>query len=311
MVAPVEYPWSFIGVAVVDQDRAVLVADHDQSTEDFIPFGAMSRWTTRWENRTFNFFAVDVCVAHDPDRSLLIVGNHGTVIRRGADDSSEEHIDRSTDGPGSFGAIRAVSTIDQHAYAVGMRRQVYRCNGPSEWVRIDEGVRVDLSADASICFNSIAGFNRADIYAAGDNGEIWHYDDQTWSQCTSPTGHRISKVVCAGDGHVYLLGQEGLLVKGRLNDWTVLEQTATGEGFHDACWFKDKLYACTANGLWVLNDGALTAVDIGQHETRRSSCFEHLDANDDCIWSAGAKMLLRSMDGVTWEELPYPEIEAG
>lgn len=304
MVAPKDFAWSFIDVAVFDADRVCVVAGHDESMSQNNPNSMISRWAGAWSSRSFAINAVSVCIVTHPERSVLVVGNDGTVIRWDASDFSEEYIDTSEHGPRHRGNLREVNTIGRYAHAVGMGRTVYRCEDKAHWVRIDQGVRADVSQEPDAGLNSIDGFAEDDLYAVGWKGEIWHYDGSRWSRFESPEKLALQKVVCTPDGHVYALGQRGVIIRGRADQWDVVDQDETVDDFWGACWFQDRLYATTANGLFVLNDDKLSRVDVGL-PTSRADCFYRLSSTGDCIWSLGEKMLLRSTDGVVWDELPY------
>lgn len=304
MAAPKSYPWSFVDVDVFSEDRVYFVASHDESTRDNIPVSALMRWSGDWGIVPVPIFAVSLCTLSHPERTVLALGNEGTVIRWGTQGSTQEHIDTAPDGP-SRGGMREIRTIGQRAYAVGMGRMVYRCDGEQRWTRIDAGVRADLRVDDEAGFNSMDGFNEDECYAVGWNGEIWSYVRQQWQQHDSPTNLALQRVVCGGDGCVYALGQRGLILKGREGRWGVIEQDLTREDFWGACWFKGRLYAATANGLFVLDGDDLKAVDTGKLGKSRADCFYRLSANAECIWSVGERMAIYSSDGQRWKEVAY------
>lgn len=305
MTTPKNFPWSFTGVEAFSEDRIYFVATHDESTNNNIPVSALMRRGDDWGTLPIGIFAVGLCALAYPERTVLALGHEGTVIRWGTQGSAEEHVDATGDGP-THGNMREIRTIGQHAYAVGMGRIVYRCDGASSWTRINAGVRVDSEQNAESGFNSIHGFSEDDCYAVGWGGEIWRYTQQRWRQCSSPTQMALHRVVCAGDGYVYALGERGLIIKGRGDSWSAVQQDLTLEAFWDACWFKDRLYAATSKGLFVLSDDALAAVPTGSRGKSRSDCFSRLSATDDCIWSVGEKMVLYSRDGQLWQEVDYP-----
>ena len=305
MVAPKDFAWSFVDVAVFDANRVCLAAGHDESLNKNVPVSLITRWAGSWSSKTFDFAAVSLCIVTHPERSVLVAGNEGTVIRWDAQDFSQEHIDTSPEGPPSRGNIREISTIGKHAYAVGMGRMVYRCEGPANWVRIDKSVRADFAAEPDAGFNSSAGFDENEIYAVGWDGEIWGCIDQRWTRFDSPTTLALHKVVCAPDGYVYALGKCGLIVRGRRDQWEVMSQDETSEDFWGACWFRGALYASTARGIFCFAEGKLRPVDTGIKLKPRADCFYRLSAIDGCIWSVGEKMVIRSTEGVVWDELPY------
>lgn len=305
MVAPKKFSWSFVDVAAVRDNRAFMAASYDDAAKDNIPVSAVLSWDGNWSRRAFEMSAVSMCLLVQPQIALLMLGNNGKVVRWGSKDFSEEWIDNSSDGPGSRNGMREIRAIGQHAYAVGMGRMVYRCEAEDNWSRLDSGVRADLKLDSDSGFNSIDGFSEQDIYAAGWDGEIWHYFENRWTKLESPTNLALQRVVCAPDGYVYIVGQRGVIIKGRENGWEVVEQDLMKQDFWGACWFKGKLYASTANGIYVLDDDTLKSIDIGSIHKSRADCFYRLSSNEDCMWSIGEKMAVVTKDAQQWSEVTY------
>ncbi|CAI8730808.1 hypothetical protein [Pseudomonas chlororaphis] len=305
MVAPKNFAWSFRDVAVFSKERVYLTAGHDKSSAKNIPVSAILRWTGSWESKPFDIASVSLCVITHPERNVIMLGNDGRVVRWGSKDFSEEHVDNSDQGPEHYGAMREVRTIGRYAYAVGMGRIVYRCEGQANWRRIDQGVRTDSTKELEAGFNSIDGFSDDELYAVGWDGEIWGYSNRSWTKFESPTNLALYRVVCASDGQVYAVGQLGLIVRGRHSKWEIIEQDATREDFWGATWFREKLFLATANGLFTLQANSLAPVDIAPIKKTRSDCFYRLSSAEDCIWSVGEKMAIYSDDGHTWSEVVY------
>lgn len=305
MGAPRNFAWSFIDVAVFSEDRVYLTAAHDDSSSKNIPVSSVLRWNGKWASRSFGIAAVSLCVVTHPERTVLTLGHDGKVVRWGSRDFSEEHIDPSSDGPGVRGGMREIRAIGKHAYAVGMGRMVYRCDGESQWSRIDHGMRADIQIESDAGFNSIDGFDEEELYAVGWNGEIWSFDQKQWRRQDSPTRLALHRVVCAPDGQVYALGQRGLILRGRHGQWTTIERDGMQQDFWGGCWFNGRLYASTANGVFVLNGNTLEKVDTGKIRKSRSDCFYRLSSSSDCLWSVGEKMAIYSRDGETWKEVSY------
>ena len=68
------------------------------------------------------------------------------------------------------------------------------------------------------------------IYAAGWEGEIWHYDGNRWSSICSPTNIILNDICCAGDGNVYAGGRVGMLIVCRRDHWKVIDHDSMTEG---------------------------------------------------------------------------------
>lgn len=311
MAAPQDFGWTFRHVRAFGADRAVFVTGHDESAATDLPVSGIFYWAGQWICEPIPIIAISVTVTSGPKPNVLALGRDGTVMRWGTDPPAEEWIDNSTDGPQNLGDLREIRTIESRAYVVGMRRTVYRCDGPRNWTRIDAGARTPDDDESDAGFDSIDGFGESEIYAAGWDGEVWRFDGTNWAKIESPTNLAIHRVVCGGDGNCYGCGQEGVIVRGRGSVWSIVAQDETDDTFWGAAWFRDRLYLSTANGIFSLRDDTLVPVDI-KPKSRKSKIklapglsFYKLDSNEHMLWSAGEKLVLYTDDGEHWAETDY------
>ena len=192
--------------------------------------------------------------------------------------------------------IRYANSIDGYVYACGMKRQVYKRTGDNNWI--------DISApfpkkNEEVGFESIDGFSENEIYAVGWKGEIWQYTGLKWINRGSLTNLILTSVHCASDGIVYIVGQQGVLIKGRNDSWEIIEwEDEIVYDFWDISFFKDKFYITTINNLYTFEDGRLMEVDF--NDTQVLSFFGLTQA-EGVMWSIGAKDVL-SFDGTSWKK---------
>ncbi|MCF7221870.1 WD40/YVTN/BNR-like repeat-containing protein [Marilutibacter chinensis] len=242
---------------------------------------------------------VAATVVHEPIEQALFIGNGGEVICIGSGDTHEERLPSGRNGVGGRGPIRGVCAVDGVAHACGAGRQVYRRHGVDDWRAMDTGARPAAGDTRVVGFEAIAGFDRKDLYAAGLDGEIWHYGGKRWVQADSPTDKILTALCCAGDGHVYACGQAGTLLRGRGRRWEVIAHGGPGDDFWSLAWFQDTLYVASHGGLYTLDDDRLQPVAFGR--LRPKSCF-HLSAADGVLWSIAAKDVL-AYDGRRWRRI--------
>lgn len=131
------------------------------------------------------------------------------------------------------------------------------------------------------------------------DGAIWRRDASTWQTCASPTTVGLTSVLCAADGWVYAAGQHGVLLKGRVDQWTLIEHGATDDSIWGMAWFQGALYASTLNHVYRLQDDALVPVDFGTD--RPISCYQ-LSACGDALWASG-EFDVMSFDGRQWTQM--------
>jgi len=231
--------------------------------------------------------AAGICVARKPSEKLIVVSGDGQVFTYVGGQESGEKIRDAFD-------LRACAAIDGYAYACGMNREVFRRGGEGKWTAMHAPA---AEGDDDVAgFEAIDGFGADDIYAAGWEGEVWHWQGSAWAQAPSPVNVVLSGVCCAGDGNVYACGQAGTLLRGRGQDWEVLETEGLIDDFWDLRWFMDRLYVASMSALYELQGDVLVPVDFGRDAP--DSCYKLTDA-EGVLWSVGQQNIC-SFDGAAW-----------
>lgn len=294
--------WMFTRSCNYAEGKSFLLSFFDDGTDVpkdvtqvlFIKPGGLSHFMTAWQ-------AVAICAVFVPAITGLVISGDGRVLE-GSKGFSETVIDDSIEGPAYRGVLRDVRQIGDHAYACGMKRQVYRRETDGKWTRFDKGVVLPLTSGEIAGFNSIDGFSEDDIYAVGWGGEIWHCAKGAWEKIESPTNIKLERVVCAGDGQVYAVGQCGIILRGRGHGWDIVEQAETKEQFWGTAWHLDRLWLATASAVYVLDpEDDLKKIEIIP-DGEKITCG-WLDAGFGVMWSVGAKHLFRTTDGIKWEQV--------
>jgi hypothetical protein len=236
-----------------------------------------------------------------PQCQMIAISPWGHVLVDGKGDFHEEVIRDQDKAPVERkGKLLRVRGIGQRAYVVGMGRQVYRRDDAHRWTPIDQSVLVPADNMQLLGFNSIDGFSETDIYAVGLKGEIWHFNGKRWQQLDSPTNRILNDAVCAGDGQVYACGDEGFLLRGRNDNWSIITDESFKRDIWNLCWFADRLFIATTQGLFFLNDkGQVKSVDFGGDMPKTTY---HLSARDGILWSIGSKDIMQ-FDGKTWTRI--------
>ena len=171
-----------------------------------------------------------------------------------------------------------------------MGREVYRRDTANSWVMFGPGD--DGEPENFVCgFEAIDGFSGKDIYAAGWEGEVWHYDGRSWSPRDTPTTLAFHCLRCADDGQVYAVGQRGLILRGRGHRWELVPHEATEDDLWGCEWFQDRLFVATTHVLYELRGDDLVPVDHGEVPPP-ATCY-HLSAADGVMWSIGAEDVLQ------------------
>lgn len=232
---------------------------------------------------------------------FVAVGQYGNVLVGNLSATQEENgllTGRST--PLQRGPLVAARTIGRHVYAVGTTRQCYRRDGRDTWTCIDASAQSHGKDITDYSFQAIDGYGEDEIYTAGWEGEIWLWNGKHWALCDSPTNLGLHAVACGGDAKVYAAGQVGTLLRGRGDDWEVVEHGATEEDFWDLAWFQGRLYLSTTRFVYVLDDhGRLQRISFGEEV---SLTAYHLRVIEGTLWSIGPDDVL-IFDGQVWTRI--------
>lgn len=236
-------------------------------------------------------------VCHVPIERRLSLGSDGSVDVVGGGTKSKELIANCGVDSRKRGPLREIRGIAKgRAYAVGTCRQAYVREDENQWRCIDESAQVGDTPITDTSFESVDGFSEQEIYMVGWEGEIWKYDGSLFSQQKSPTELALYKIRCAPDGFAYACGQLGTLLRGRNDQWEIIEHESTREDLWGMEVFDGQLYVSSTNFVYRLEDDKLTPVDFGDEFVQ--TCYL-LSAADGIMWSIGFKDVME-FDGSNW-----------
>jgi hypothetical protein len=245
-----------------------------------------------------DFTTVSMTAAQSPLKQAVYLGLHGQTFFFGSGDEHEETIQSSNHSPAQIGMMRSIRNIHGVIFATGMRRQVYRRNAPDKWEYV--GVRDGIKDPSTVTsFEAIDGFGPDDLYAVGRDGEIWSSDNGDWTALPSPTNVILTGVCCAADGAVYACGRSGMILKGRRDEWRVVDHGVTKQDFWSIVCFDGRIFLSTSYQLFELRNDSLIPLTWGSQAVR--SCF-HLSVGGDALWSFGAKDVM-ALQGDAWTRI--------
>ncbi|KJH86142.1 hypothetical protein UG46_13700 [Pseudomonas fluorescens] len=281
-------------------DLGYLIATHDAATsEGYVDSILYTFYQGVWYAGTVPWLACSGTVCHVPAERSLTLGADGSVEASGGGVVREEASIASCGvDPTRRGPLREIRGIAKgRAYAVGTCRQAYVREGEDQWRCIDQSAQVGDTPITDTSFESIDGFTEQEIYTVGWEGEIWKYDGAVFTQQNSPTNLALYKVRCAEDGYAYACGQLGTLLRGRDDQWEVIEHDSTREDLWGMEHFAGQLYVSSTHFVYRLEGDTLKPVDFGDDAPR--TCY-HLSAADGIMWSIGPKDVME-FDGSSWK----------
>lgn len=254
----------------------------------------------QWMDGQFDHFMIDwhttAMTLYSEPLTLFSMGLDGD-IHVFEDERQHEIIN----GPQFIGPLRDMRIIAGTNYVAGMQRQVYRRRGPHDWVSISDAIR---NTDGIKGFNSLDGFAADEIYAAGLDGEVWRFDGQHWHAIDAPTSIALQRVLCADNGHVYIVGLAGTILVGRHDQWDVIDTDDSIEDFWGVEWFNGHLYIATTKVVYKMVDDKFIPQPIGSSGQASAS---YLQAAHGMLWSVGNRHLAYTRDGDTWTVVDYDD----
>lgn len=255
----------------------------------------------RWKDGAFVHFMIDWATtaisATTPPLTLLSMGLDGDIhVFQGSNRTTERIV-----GPGDFGPLRDMRLIAGAHYAAGMQRQVYRRNGDGSWQSIADAI---LNREGIKGFNAIDGFAATELYTVGMDGEIWLFDGQRWQALESPTSVALQGVHCSDDGTAYIVGQAGVVLFGRGDQWDFIDLGDFSEDLWGVQTFDGTLFVASSKGVYRIVDGELKKADIGSVGTGSAS---YLTKGDGVLWSVGNRHLAYTADGENWTVVDYDD----
>jgi hypothetical protein len=197
------------------------------------------------------------------------------------------------------GNLRRLASIDGTFYACGMDRVALRRTSAGRWAAFGPG---PLKDDPKVVgFEDIAGYSPTELYAVGWGGEIWWYDGKKWRRADSPTSAILSSMTCSPDGKVYVVGHDGVMLKGRRDQWELVETERT-DHLKDVAQLGGQIYVCTDFGLFKLEEsGLVEETDFAAEEDRPATCLHLLETPGELV-SLGTKDVFVKRDAA-WYRL--------
>jgi hypothetical protein len=292
--------------AIYRKAEIYLAAVNIELEEEDVYHGYVVRWANgvwagQWAiaNRIYALGVYDL----QRGRTTLALAPDGQIQVGDADGFRWESIDVTGDCPSQGRPVTCMRRVGNSIFVAGMSRMVYRRLADGMWTQFDDGMRVPRSSLDIEGFLGIDGFSEDDLYAVGYHGQIWHFNGRGWRQVDSVTNLKLECVRCAEDGNVYIGGSKGMVLCGREDSWTILEQDLTEETFWSLEYaFGSVFFATAGAGLYRLSARKLTSIDTGW--TPRPAT-RALHFNDGLLLSVGTHDVC-TYDGDRWFRIDQP-----
>lgn len=193
---------------------------------------------------------------------------------------------------GVRGHLRSLRVIGGAFYAVGMGRRVYRREAPGDWRAMHAP---EATAEQGVIgFEDMDAFDEGDLYAVGWQGEIWRRHTGRWMRVQSPVSANLNAVCCASDGVVYVVGDEGVMLRGRGDAWQIIE-TGRGDNLMDVAEHQGQIYVVTDFRILKLQEGRLVAERDFEDDDPPHTCLM-LEPGPGALLSIGPSQVMVRTD---------------
>lgn len=255
----------------------------------------VEQWAVRgWHQTT----GIHGCACFKPAERWVFIADPGEVYVVGqGDDDDERSITNKK--PAFFTSLRCIAR--EHAYAVGVGREVYRRTAPNKWQRLTtEDLTKPLNGNLENAgFDDIDGFAEDDLYACGPQGNLWHFDGKRWTSEECPSDANFEKIVCASNGQVYLTTDRHELWVGRDRKWRPIKVDLGYQFFQEIVSYRDLVIVSTDEALYDVSTGQARSLPMGQPQM---SNFAHLASGDGVLVVAGVDEAFL-YDGSRWKKI--------
>jgi hypothetical protein len=264
--------------------------------------------TTRndqWLQLQFDFDVISLVGLSVPERNYhawWMAGKRGEIVEVVGGVPTVTNISTAgTGGSTKLGYLAQMRKVGDALFVCGYRRQVYRLDG-EQWTLISTAILDNRPKGPWNGFESIDGFSSSDIYTVGDEGEIWHFDGNKWTQCESPTNRNLAEVRCF-DGKVWICGDGGLILVGDSHGWVVLwDQDEPSESWWSIERFGGRTFLAGNDFLGEFANGRIQpAVGAPSDITTM-----RLHQSNGLLWSIGEEDIF-SFDGLAWRRIICPQ----
>jgi len=191
--------------------------------------------------------------------------------------------------------FRFIKLIDGILYAGGTDNYIFSFIN-NKWTEIDTDAMRDVSVPKS--FENVTGFHAKELYAFGWEGAIWSNSTGKWKKISSSTEYILND----GDvhnQHVYIAGQLGTILKGRNDQWEIIDNRGLDLDIWSVQSFRDSVYFSTARGILKLENNKLTMFKSLGSDMRTTM---NLFVGPSGLWSVGTTDITL-FDGEQWHTI--------
>ena len=146
---------------------------------------------------------------------------------------------------------------------------------------------------------AVDSFPHEETYAVGWGGECLVKLNGTWTATDLSTNLDLYNVLCSPEHNVYICGDEGLLINGRLNQWNFISNEVTSEKLWGLAYFKSRIFVSDMYNIYEVIDNHLANIQYNKSDSPPPLTYKLMTYKDKILWSIGEKHLY-IFDGYKW-----------
>lgn len=255
--------------------------------------------------------------SNDKPRTVYALSEEGDIEILNREDTSVEKIkDAGLLSTSKFyGYVNKIRLIDGAFYVCGHQCQVYR-KASMDWEHIDQGLiqdnippresqeltlegLVERYIDQATSLMDINGTNHKNIYTAGTNGFIAHYNGHIWKTFKKLTAADLHSIYIDSNNTAWIVGSQGTLVTGNhMNGFAVITRKELNTDFNAITEFNGNLYIAATDGIYRITD---TTIEKEPIPLLNVSSIESIEG---VLWALSETALMR-FDGHVWETFKH------
>lgn len=280
---------TLVDAQVVSSRTGAIVASVDELFESDEPNAVLCYMQAgKMRSHPVEWNSVSVCCGNDG--TALYLGEFGELV---AWDGAQFVELGSIPGVVDIGPLRCIRYVQPGLYiASGTGLQAYSSPDGRNWTR--EQV---AGADDELSLEAVAQL-ADETYAVGWAGAIWRRRGRAWDPVDSPTNLDLFALAAGCDGYMYACGDEGTILKGRADSWSVIEHDATKEKLWSVACFKGRTLFSGMQLLYELVGDQLELLAAPEDAPFPTSTYR-LRVAGETLWSMGPKQLFE-FDGAQW-----------
>lgn len=256
----------------------------------------------KWAFRTLrNIEFMKCAVAETPAAQLIGVSLDGQVYALGNGVSEfEKRIDENKLGP-LRGSVRQVLTIDGMVYAVQGNRGLCRRVDTGRWESLCTELPVSKSWKKrdSLGFSCAAATSANNIYCAGGDGDLWHFDGKRWTELHFPSNIIIENICCAAAGDIYIGCQNGIVYRGSADTWKKIDEGEKTLPYRSMVAYRGRIWCSSDYGIWTIDGDRVAKADLPANIYVKAGVLSTKDGILLAAGSSGAAYF----DGERWTEI--------